>query len=225
VDDKLYDPRAGLGIFYRWKPRDIQALCRARDVQPVIHASVLDRITHGTEDYAPGNLPPNAKVVNTPAGDQAKDEIAAERARRIESVLHAAHRDGRSLLSQVRSAVAVGRLSYYVYLISCTAVLIAAVVPEDSGSRLDPWVIVKSGAALIFKAAAMDFAPVIAAMKRLLVTPQLLAGLVGGLLLSYLLSLYADTRMSSHFSKFWHEVQPKLRDALKSARKAAAAKA
>ena len=30
VDDKLYDSRAGMGVFYRWKPRDIKTLRSAK---------------------------------------------------------------------------------------------------------------------------------------------------------------------------------------------------
>src|SRR5574338_397250 len=51
VDDKLYDPRAGLGVFYRWKPRDIASLCREHHVRPAIHVSAVARVAHGTEDY------------------------------------------------------------------------------------------------------------------------------------------------------------------------------
>ncbi len=65
VDDKLYDPRSGLGLFYRWRIRDMRALCLANGVAPRLHLSVLERIAHGTEDYAPGNLAPDATVVFT----------------------------------------------------------------------------------------------------------------------------------------------------------------
>ena len=41
VDDKLYDPCAGLGIFYRWKPRNVTAMCHQNNVQPTIHLSAL----------------------------------------------------------------------------------------------------------------------------------------------------------------------------------------
>ncbi len=92
VDDKVYDPRAGIGMFYRWKPRDIPALCRANRVAPTVHLSVLERIAHGTEDYAPSNLAPDARVVITPSGHDASDESARARARAVEAVLHEAHR-------------------------------------------------------------------------------------------------------------------------------------
>jgi hypothetical protein len=94
ADDKLYDPRAGLGIFYRWKPRDVAAMCQEHNVRPTIHLSVLERDAHGTEDYAPGNLAADARVVITPTGNADKDAVALERARAAESVLRAAHVDG-----------------------------------------------------------------------------------------------------------------------------------
>src|SRR5262249_44048985 len=118
VDDKLYDPRAGLGIFYRWKPRDIVAMCDENNVHPVIHLSVLERVAHGTEDYAPGNLPPNANVVITPTGESEKDAAALQRARAVQSVLRSAHArstGGHSLLSRVKAEVVIGLISYYVY--------------------------------------------------------------------------------------------------------------
>src|SRR5262249_13760482 len=85
VDDKLYDPRAGSGMFYRWKMRDIAALCAAHNVVPRIHVSVLERIAHGTDDYSPGNLPPNAEVVFTPppGGEAAHAARRADAAGRV----------------------------------------------------------------------------------------------------------------------------------------------
>src|SRR5579863_9938923 len=45
VDDKMYDSRAGLGVFYRWKPRNMQKLCidQKTAVPPAIHLSALER--------------------------------------------------------------------------------------------------------------------------------------------------------------------------------------
>ena len=34
VNDKAYDSRAGLGVFYRWKPRDVARLCEQPGVAP-----------------------------------------------------------------------------------------------------------------------------------------------------------------------------------------------
>jgi hypothetical protein len=56
VDDKLYDPRAGLGVFYRWKPRDIAAICRNNGVTPTLHLSVLERVAHRYRRLQPRQL-------------------------------------------------------------------------------------------------------------------------------------------------------------------------
>ena len=127
VDDKLYDPRAGMGVFYRWKPRDIAALCRRHGVRPAVHLSVLERIAHGTDDYTPGNLPPEAAVVITPSGDAHEDAALQERADEVQSILRSARHGHGPLLSGVRAALALGHVSYYVYVLSCLlAVLVAA---------------------------------------------------------------------------------------------------
>jgi hypothetical protein len=223
VDDKLYDPRAGLGMFYRWKPRDMAAICHENNVRPTIHLSVLERLAHGTEDYAPGNLAPRARVVITPVGDSEKNAPALERAREVEEVLHRAHADGQPLLSRVRAAILIGHISYYVYLLSCTAVVVAASAPEGGRTLVMPWLLVKNAGRLIANLVTLQFEAVFTSVKHLVTSPWLLGCLVSGFLVSYLLELLADRRMSAVFSQFWHEVQPELRRALKRARKAAAA--
>ena len=75
VDDKLYDPRAGAGVFYRWRIRDIGRSAR-RTTSSRIHVSVLERIAHGTDDYSPGNLPADAEVVYTPPPNSANADLA-----------------------------------------------------------------------------------------------------------------------------------------------------
>ena len=58
VDDKLYNPRAGFGVFYRRKPRNMQRLCEEQKaaLPPSVHLSVFERIAHGTDGYAPATL-------------------------------------------------------------------------------------------------------------------------------------------------------------------------
>ena len=66
VHDKKYDPRSGLAVYYRYKPRDIAEICLKYKVQPRIHSSVLERIAFATEGYAPGNLPMKFQIVTDP---------------------------------------------------------------------------------------------------------------------------------------------------------------
>jgi hypothetical protein len=211
VDDKLYDSRAGLGVFYRWKPRDMAALCAESGTPPVLHLSVLERIAHGTDDYAPGNLAPGAAVAITPTGDPAKDQAAGERAKETATVLQRAEVGGQPLLAAVPRAIFIGRLSYYVYLASCLFVVTSLAMP---------WALAKGAGALVGGLLTSPVATGLGVLRQLWATPSLLCALAVGFLVSYLMSSVADRRMSAVFSQFWHDHQPALRDALKRARRA-----
>jgi len=192
VDDKLYDPRAGTGLFYRWAPRDMGAICAKQGVPPLIHLSVLERLAHGTGDYAPGNIAPRAKVVITHADDPAEDPPVLLRARAAEAVLHAAHKTDQSLLKGVKTEILIGRAAYYVYLISCTLVVLAACAPP----------------AAHFLKFQSDFIEIAGAPAMLLTL------LCGGLLLSYVMAVFSARGISARFSEFWHDEQSNLRAAL-----------
>jgi hypothetical protein len=220
VDDKLYDPRAGLGIFYRWKPRDMSTMCAERNVDPVIHLSVLERIAHGTEDYAPGNLAPNARIAITPVGVESMDASARERAIEVEHVLNSAHDSGKPVLSRVRSSIVLGRASYYVYLSACGATVLA-VAATGIGNPLRAMAqFAKNALTFVFNVVTLQFDEVFSSLRQ--VAPWLLGFLILGFVLSFALSFWADGRMSAAFSQFWHKVQPDLRDALKRARETSA---
>ena len=61
VHDHLYDSRSGVGGLYRYKPREIEQLCKGKaDVR--IHESVVDRIRSWTGSYAPATLRPVSSV-------------------------------------------------------------------------------------------------------------------------------------------------------------------
>lgn len=125
IDDTLYDSRAGLGVFYRWAPRDIVRYCRKSnpDAAPRIHLSVAERIAHGTADYAPGNLPPNVEVDVTRTGDPASDEVLGERARAVARVIRDAHRNRGHLLDDVRTQIALSTVSYWMFVVSWVLLL------------------------------------------------------------------------------------------------------
>ncbi len=77
VHGHLYDARAGLGAYYRFKPRNIDKLSHDKDkgvevAIPKIHGSVLKRIQEGIVPYSPVGLPeqyevaPSQQVYETP---------------------------------------------------------------------------------------------------------------------------------------------------------------
>lgn len=221
VDDKLYDPRSGLGIFYRWKLRDIAAICRMHHISPTIHLSVLERIAHGTDDYAPGNVPGSANVVITSTGDNEKDSAVLTRAKEVESVLSSAHAGEESLLPRVRTEIAIGLASYYLYVSVCVFEILAVATPDGFSSLLNPWLVLKNAGLFIANVATLQLDAVFSSLKQLTTSPWKIGVGVGGFLLAYLLMLYADSRMSSVFSQFWYQAHTPLRDALKRARNVA----
>lgn len=76
VHGKLYDSRDGAAVYYRYSPRDIETLCTNRKgerkiARPVkFHKSVIERIEMGTSRYAPGFLPYEFLVTETPINVQ-----------------------------------------------------------------------------------------------------------------------------------------------------------
>ena len=69
----IRDSRAGAAIFYRYHPRIIEELCEGRlvtqpgalEALPRIHTSVIERMEHRVDEYAPGYLPGRFHVVTT----------------------------------------------------------------------------------------------------------------------------------------------------------------
>ena len=206
VDDKLYDSRAGLGVFYRWKPRNMQRLSEEQKAgpKPDVHLSVFERIAHGTDGYAPGTLAPDVKVVYTETGDAQQDRTAAARAEAVNSALADAFAKRGTDLHGVRGTLLLGRFAYYLYVASCLYVLlylatvVAAAIPES----------VRLG----------ETAPMLAGTQRALSEPGLLLTLLVGFTLSAVIASYVGQTRSLVFSRFWHESRQELRQALKAAR-------
>jgi uncharacterized protein (DUF2235 family) len=77
-DGRIYDPRAGLGAYYRYGPRKLAQLCNARYPKkdddeviiprPKIHETVFSRIGNRAHAYAPVGLPPVYDVVRAEDG-------------------------------------------------------------------------------------------------------------------------------------------------------------
>jgi hypothetical protein len=199
VDDKLYNPRSGLGTFYRWCPRDIAAMCERSGVAPTVHLSVMERVAHGTEDYCPGNLPPQASIVFTPTGDEAKDRAARERGNAAARILLASHESGQSLLSRTRGAQRIGRFAYRIFLLTCLGVL-AFALSSDRVALSFCWLVL------------WDLA------RALWQTPWALAAVAIGFSLAWSCASYCDRSRQRTYSHFWFREQKNLRAALKQAR-------
>ncbi len=226
VDDKLYDSRAGLGVFYRWKPRNMQRLCldQKTAMPPALHLSALERIAHGTDGYSPGTLAPSVDIAFTPSNDPdpaqaaTEDEALVVRAQAVKSALDQSFRKSGSDLKQAGGTVLVGRIAYYVYVLSCLAVILAASVPPDAGSRRNPWTVLKNAGTLIYDAISLQWASLYSAVWRLFTDPKLIGALLTGFILAGALAYFVESRRSLVFSRYWHNARQDLRTALKSAR-------
>jgi hypothetical protein len=228
VDDKMYDSRAGLGVFYRWKPRNMRKLWadQKAGALPTIHLSALERIAHGTDGYAPGTLAPSVELTFTPSNDPDPAKAAAEngalvvRAQTVKSALDQIFRKSGSDLQKARGTVLIGRIAYYIYVLSCVAVILAASVPPDAGSRRNPWIVLKNAGTLIYDAVTGQWLPLFDAAKRLVTDPKLIGMLVAGFAVAGVLAYYVDHKRSLVFSRYWHDARQDLRAALKGARNA-----
>jgi Uncharacterized alpha/beta hydrolase domain (DUF2235) len=218
VDDKLYNSRAGLGVFYRWWPRYMQKLCEKQRAAypPKIHLSVLERIAHGTDGYAPGTLAPHMDVVYTPSGDTWQDEATKVRVEAVNQALKKVLANG-SANDKVRGTLVVGLIAYYFYLAACFAVIVAAAILKEPGS-LNPWTVLKNAFSLVSDAVTAQWSPLLDAAKRLLQNSNLLLILVIAFAISGLLAYYVRQARSQAFSRYWHDARHELREALKAAR-------
>src|SRR5206468_12749825 len=133
VDDKMYDSRAGIGVFYRWQPRDVQRLCEQNGVAPKIHRSVFERIARNTEGYAPGSLPADAVVVST-AGSSAVSEA-------IRALVRDHHGSAIPLLRREARPQLLGRYSYlgFVWGVLATAALMLWHYGADAAAGSERW--------------------------------------------------------------------------------------
>jgi uncharacterized protein (DUF2235 family) len=194
VDDMLYDARRGVGLFYRWAPRDIRNYCERSRIAPRIHLTVAERIAKGTDDYAPGNIPPDVTVATTPVTESDSDHAFKQMLldRRAEAVQHVIRKalNGRYLLDEVTTNIAIGEMSYWFFVIAWALFAMGAV---------------NMARALIWPAAGVT----LVALAPLLVC-------VACILLAQTLARAADRTMSRVFSRFWHQHQREIRHTLKA---------
>jgi hypothetical protein len=197
VDDELYDSRAGVAVFYRWKPRNITALCEVRHVAPKVHASVFERCSRGTAGYAPGNIPPGCSAVYT---THPFSGLAG-----IPEVTRAVSGGSAPLTAGVKSWIAVALASYYVFLATALFVVVEVVRLRWGIEKRDIEA-ARYYAAIPSRRALMNAGFNVLHDHWPIITT--------GLVLAYGGSWLAERRMDAHFSKAWHRVRAPLRKLL-----------
>jgi uncharacterized protein (DUF2235 family) len=76
---RIYDSRAGFGVFWRYQPRDAQLLMGEGN-RPLVHGSVMTRMVCGNDGYAPISLPEQIDVLPPQSGPAAFTSAAVEKA-------------------------------------------------------------------------------------------------------------------------------------------------
>jgi uncharacterized protein (DUF2235 family) len=76
---RMYDSRSGFGALWRYQPRDAQLLLGEGNT-PLVHSSVLTRMTCGNDGYAPISLPEKIDVLLPDGAPVAFDDAAVDQA-------------------------------------------------------------------------------------------------------------------------------------------------
>jgi uncharacterized protein (DUF2235 family) len=141
---RMYDSRSGLGVYYRYNPRQIAVLCDDDDAgvkikEPKIHRAVFERIAEDTTGYAPAGLPPGYRVVDDPGvtPDPAGCRFAAQDQDRVR------------LLVRAQDHVFWRRVLYYLFvLVTVALALMPYYRPAIPGAAPAGWL--ESGLASAF---------------------------------------------------------------------------
>jgi hypothetical protein len=191
VNDKLYNSRAGFAVYYRYKPRDIGAMCKAAGTEPKIHESTIERVRQQTEGYAPGNLPGGMNVVAT-AGAPPRFPAAA-------GAISAAYAGAGSLLDRVRAQIFLRRISHYGFVALSVALVAALVVPQVLAEK-SLWDVFTA----IFTLDGNSL------VEGFMLHPWPAVALLAAIGLFFLVQLGAERSMRDRLSEFWHPLVPRL---------------
>jgi uncharacterized protein (DUF2235 family) len=202
VDDKMYDSRAGAGVFYRWLPRNVQQLCADAGITPKVHRSVFERIARNTEGYAPGSISPDPVVISMSQGRAMTDEIRG--------LVRLQHGASGPLIKQEAATQSLGRWSYrfFIYGVLITAFFVLKGFARGALDGTSTWWDV-----------GRNLAGTVVSSKWITVVLQTVwhhPWLVGWIGCTLILALWVDGRLDRTYSQFWHRdnMRWKLRKAL-----------
>jgi len=166
-------------------------MCHTANVRPKLHLRFCERVAHGTENYAPGNLPSDQSIMITSSRHHSS-ELLELRARNLNRFFVRFRIPSRSL-PDVKNAIFAATVSYFIYIAIWTFILISLV-----------WIVLGT----------------LGVVEPLMSIVRVTMIALGGFGLAYVMQVFAERRMTTLFSRFWHDVQLQLRDALKDARRA-----
>ncbi len=195
VNDKLYNSRAGTGMYYRYKPRDIYQMCKDSKTTPKIHETVIDRIAQRTEGYAPGNLPRDAEIVASQGNVTRYPTVG-----KALTAAYDKHGKHTSLLDLVRPQIRRRRIAHYIYFTLSLLAVWAAYRPVIEAH---------SGLGMLSAAFQVN---VLGTLFSALKTDWLFDGLLVLIAVSFIIAMRTESKMRKTFSEFWYTSTPTLLD-------------
>jgi len=204
VNGKLYDSRAGLGVYYRWKPRDAEALCRGGFVPSRVHRTVLERIARGTDGYAPGSVPVDPDVISWSAGPLVTVPLRAS--------VRDAHRSigSQPLVEKYHGLITFGRLSHLGLLGATISAAVLSLTRYYQATIAPPTTL---GAKLSAFSETVTSSHWLNILFHVLQDHWWIVVLAGG---AFVLSEEIDHRLDNLYSRFWHQARRALGRALET---------
>ncbi|MBI3598317.1 MAG: DUF2235 domain-containing protein [Nitrospirae bacterium] len=198
--DKLYDSRSGLGMYYRYKPRNIAEICSANKITtPKIHMSAFQRIAAGIFGYAPGNFPTNFEMVDNSGTHASATQISQILNQRLVVAKIIPPTNNTSpLLAKMKWHICFRKTIYYLFLLYSL------------------WIL-----RLLIKDYINHGAGFLSAIKKLITfdsQPEMLVSLffrrplllILGIFIVYF-GLHGRKKMSIFFSEFWSPLRSKIK--------------
>jgi hypothetical protein len=195
----LYDSRRGFGVFYRWQPRDIEAICSTCGVRPRLHRSLFERIARSTDDYAPGSVPPSFTVESTSLNRPALiglENLVADHHGPI----------ARPLMRQHDGWVKLGRWSYWLFVYAVMAMVLLAL--KDLAHGAPSTGLLDAGRHILGNFSDSGWLDLVfGTLRRHPIGTSVLV-------VSLLMGIAVDRHLDRVYSAFWHALRDRLTAAL-----------
>ncbi len=209
---RMYDSRAGAGVFYRYAPRRMQYV-------PVVHSSVIHRMAEGCDSYAPVSLPEKFEVL-TPDGmiaNLSQASALAQSSNPQKAALGAAMRKlaqpKQDELELVWDTVWWRRVAYFATVFLATLLLVYPLIDGPLNKGLGTMNTLSSGIVASLVGALGAFIPSyltwwVDALGEL---PVAFAVIVAALAVALYFGAFLRTRIQDRAVHAWHDVtQPGL---------------
>jgi uncharacterized protein (DUF2235 family) len=204
---RMYDSRAGGGVFYRYAPRRMQYV-------PVVHSSVIHRMAEGCDGYAPASLPEKFEVL-TPDGmiatlSQASALVQSSNPHKaaLGVAMGKLAQPKQEELEFVWDTVWWRRLAYFATVFLATLLVVYPVIDRRLNEGLGTANALSSGIVASLVGALSAFIPNyltwwVDALRDL---PVAFALIVAGLAVSLYFGAFLRTRIQDRAVHAWHDV-------------------